>query len=96
MHGNILYRLINSGVLQSAQFHLFRWLFWRTPSTLKIAKSSPPRGNTKKNRIELRMLIARKVKFTTVLYFGVLISFRSLLKKKPLYDNYIKDEDQPL
>ena len=31
-----------SGVLQSAQFHLFMWLFWRTPSTLKIAKSSPP------------------------------------------------------
>ena len=42
MHGNILYRLINTGVLQSAKFYLFRWLFWRTPSTLKIAKSSPP------------------------------------------------------
>ena len=27
--------------LQSAQFYLFMWLFWRTPSTLKIAKSSP-------------------------------------------------------
>ena len=26
----------------SAQFYLFRWMFWRTPSTLKIAKSSPP------------------------------------------------------
>ena len=26
----------------SAQFYLFMWLFWRTPSTLKIAKSSPP------------------------------------------------------
>ena len=45
MRGNILYRLINSGVLQSAQFYLFRWLFWRTPSTLKIAKSSPPLGD---------------------------------------------------
>ena len=42
MSGNILYRLIYSGVLQSAQFYLFMWLFWRTPSTLKIAKSSPP------------------------------------------------------
>ena len=42
MCGNILYRLIYSGVLQSAQFYLFMWLFWRTPSTLKIAKSSPP------------------------------------------------------
>ena len=38
----ILYRLIYSRVLQSAQFYLFLWLFWRTPSTLKIAKSSPP------------------------------------------------------
>ena len=43
MHGNILYRLIYSGLLQSAQFYLFMRLFWRTPSTLKIAKSSPPR-----------------------------------------------------
>ena len=42
MRGNILYRLIYSGVLRSAQFYLFMWLFWRTPSTLKIAKSSPP------------------------------------------------------
>ena len=42
MCGNILYRLIYSGVLQSAQFYLFMWLFWRTRSTLKIAKSSPP------------------------------------------------------
>ena len=42
MRGNILYRLIYSGVLRSAQFYLFKWLFWRTPSTLKIAKSSPP------------------------------------------------------
>ena len=42
MRGNILYRLIYSGVLKSAQFYLFMWLFWRTPSTLKIAKSSPP------------------------------------------------------
>ena len=42
MRGNILYRLINFGVLQSAQFYLFRWLFWRTSSTLKIAKLSPP------------------------------------------------------
>ena len=42
MCGNILYRLINSVVLQNAQFYLFMWLFWRTPSTLKIAKSSPP------------------------------------------------------
>ena len=42
MCGNILYRLIYSGVLLSAQFYLFMWLFWRTPSTLKIAKSSPP------------------------------------------------------
>ena len=42
MRGNILYRLIYSGVLQSAQFYLFIWLFWCTPSTLKIAKSSPP------------------------------------------------------
>ena len=42
MCGNILYRLIYSGVLKSAQFYLFMWLFWRTPSTLKIAKSSPP------------------------------------------------------
>ena len=44
MRGNILYRLINSRVLQSAQFYLFSWLFWRTPSTLKIAKSSPPQN----------------------------------------------------
>ena len=42
MRGNILYRLINSGVLRSAQFYLFMWLFWLTPSTLKISKSSPP------------------------------------------------------
>ena len=42
MRGNILYHLINSGVLQNAQFYLFRLLFWRTPSTLKNAKSSPP------------------------------------------------------
>ena len=42
MRGNILYRLIYSGVIQTAQFYLFMWLFWRTPSTLKIAKSSPP------------------------------------------------------
>ena len=42
MCGNNLYRLIYSGVPQSAQFYLFMWLFWRTPSTLKIAKSSPP------------------------------------------------------
>ena len=42
MCGNILYRLIYSGVLQSAQFYLFLSLFWRTLSTLKIAKSSPP------------------------------------------------------
>ena len=40
-----LHRLIYSGVLQSAQFYLFMWLFWRTPSTLKIAKSSPPKDN---------------------------------------------------
>ena len=26
----------------SAHFYLFRWMFWRTPSTLNIAKSSPP------------------------------------------------------
>ena len=39
-----LHRLIYSGVLQSAQFYLFMWLFWRTPSTLKIAKSSPPQA----------------------------------------------------
>ena len=26
----------------SAQFYLFMRMFWRTPSTLKIAKSSPP------------------------------------------------------
>ena len=37
-----LHRLIYSRVLQSAQFYLFMWLFWRTPSTLKLAKSSPP------------------------------------------------------
>ena len=42
MRGNILYRLIYSGLLQSAQFYLFTWLFWRTQSTLEIAKSSPP------------------------------------------------------
>ena len=42
MRGNILYRLIYSGVLRCAQFYLFMWLFWRTPRTLKIAKSSPP------------------------------------------------------
>ena len=42
MRGNILDRLINSGVFQSAQFYLCRWLFWRTPSTLNIAKSSLP------------------------------------------------------
>ena len=42
MRGNILYHLLYSGVLQSAQFYLFMWLFWRTPSTLEIAKSSPP------------------------------------------------------
>ena len=42
MCGKILHRLIYSGVLKSAQFYLFMWLFWRTPSTLKIAKSSPP------------------------------------------------------
>ena len=40
--GNILYRLIYSGVLQSAQFYLLMWLFLRTPSTLKVAKSTPP------------------------------------------------------
>ena len=45
MRGNILYRLIYSGVLQRAQFYLFTWLFWRTLSTLKIAKSSPPRAD---------------------------------------------------
>ena len=37
-----LHRLIYSGVLQSAQFYLFMWLFWSTLSTLKIPKSSPP------------------------------------------------------
>ena len=42
MCGNILNRLIYSGLLQSAQFNLFMWLFLRTPSTLIIAKSSPP------------------------------------------------------
>ena len=42
MRGNILYRLNHSGILQSAQFYLFMWLFWHTPSTLKLAKSSPP------------------------------------------------------
>ena len=42
MRGNDLYRLIYSGVLQSAQCYLFMWLFWCTPSTLNIAKSSPP------------------------------------------------------
>ena len=42
MRGNILYGLIYSGVLQSAQFFLFRWLFWRTPGTLKVVKSSTP------------------------------------------------------
>ena len=42
MHGNDLYRLFYSGVLQSAQCYLFMWLFWCTPSTLNIAKSSPP------------------------------------------------------
>ena len=45
MRGIILFRLIYSGVLQSAQFYLFMWLFWRTPSTLKIAKSNPPLVN---------------------------------------------------
>ena len=45
MCGYILHRLIYSGVLQSAQFYLFMWLFWSTPSTLKIAKSSPPQVN---------------------------------------------------
>ena len=43
MRGNILYRLINSGILQSAQFYLFRWLFWRTPSTLKLLNQVRPR-----------------------------------------------------
>ena len=47
MRGNILYRLIYSGVLLSAQFYLFMWLFLRTPSTLKIAKSSPPQSKGK-------------------------------------------------
>ena len=42
MRGNILYRLIYFRVLQTAQFYLFWCLFWSTPSTLKIAKSSPP------------------------------------------------------
>ena len=42
MCGTILYRLIYSGILQSAQFYLFMWLFWLTQSTLKIAKSSTP------------------------------------------------------
>ena len=42
MRGIILYRLIYSGVPQTVQFYLFMWLFWHTPSTLKIAKSSPP------------------------------------------------------
>ena len=45
-----LHRLIYSGVLQSAQFYLFMWLFWRTPSTLKIAKSSPPLFKYNRNR----------------------------------------------
>ena len=35
----ILYRLITE--YSSAQFYLFMWMFWCTPSTLKIAKSSP-------------------------------------------------------
>ena len=48
IRGNILYCLIYSGVLQSAQFYLFMWLFWRTPSTLEIAKSSPPQNNKQK------------------------------------------------
>ena len=42
MCGNILYRLIYSGVLQSAQFYLFMWLFWRTPSTLKLLNQVRP------------------------------------------------------
>ena len=40
MCGNMLYRLIYSEVLQSAQFYLFMWLFWRTPSTLKRTSDS--------------------------------------------------------
>ena len=55
MCGNILYRLIYSGVLQSAQFYLFMWLFWRTPSTLKIAKSSPPQVTSDAGRISARI-----------------------------------------
>ena len=51
MRGNDLYRLIYSGVLQSAQCYLFMWLFWCTPSTLNIAKSSPPQVIYKSNMI---------------------------------------------
>ena len=42
MCGKILHRLIYSRVLQSAQFYLFKWLFWRTPSTLKIVNQVSP------------------------------------------------------
>ena len=34
---------VSLDLFRSAQFYLFMWLFWRTPSTLKIAKSSPPK-----------------------------------------------------
>ena len=37
----------------SVQFYLFRWMFWRTPSTLKIAKSSPPQYNERPRALAL-------------------------------------------
>ena len=61
-----LHRLIYSGVLQSAQFYLFMWLFWRTPSTLKIAKSSPPQVSV---QTELTLLFSQKHFIFTILYF---------------------------
>ena len=61
-----LHRLIYSGVLQSAQFYLFMWLFWRTPSTLKIAKSSPPQVSV---QTKLTLLFSQKHFIFTILYF---------------------------
>ena len=58
MRRNILNRLIYSRVLQTAQFYLFRWLFWRTSSTLKIAYSSPPQQSDRASLSARRTLLS--------------------------------------
>ena len=71
-----LYRLIYTGYSKVPSFTCFRWLFWRTPSTLKLLNQVRPWCLT-----EYRMLILcrKPVLFLTVISFTDLSHQKDLL-----------------